>query len=171
MEINKTIKDIHKTFHDFEHNYKMLKQSSYETNGYNQYLPLSKNGAALLLKYKFNPYGLPYGLGFSSNIFTEVEKEQSKTIGNQERYLNERREYWRIIREEEAASRVETKKQQQKDPNSLTALQIILMIIVGGLIGWLMAEAGNLIILFALFVGALFFKMHKVANMGLVFTS
>ena len=40
LEVDKTIKDIHKTFHEFEHNYKMLNQFSYGSNGYNQYLPL-----------------------------------------------------------------------------------------------------------------------------------
>ena len=75
-----------------------------------------------------------------------------------DRFLNERRAYWRKVREEETASEVEAKKQKEKDPNSLTAWQIILIIIVGGLFGWLIAEAGNLILLFALFIGALFLK-------------
>ena len=159
LEIDKTIKDIHKTFHEFEHNYKMLKQFNYGTNGYNQYLPPSKNGAALLLKYRFDPYGLPYGLGFCSNIFTEVEREQRKTkeAETHDDYLNKRRAYWKQLKNEEEDEK-EKRKLKVKDPNSLTALQVILMIIVGGLFGWLMAEAGNLIILFALFVGALFLK-------------
>ena len=38
-----------------------------------------------------------------------------------------------------------------EDTYSLFALQIILMVIVGGLLGWFMAEAGNLIILFTFF--------------------
>ncbi|MBR1463404.1 MAG: hypothetical protein IJ604_08565 [Prevotella sp.] len=78
LEVDKTINDITKTFNEFEHNYKMLKQFSYGSNGYNQYLPLSKKGAALLLNYKFDPCGLPYGLGWSSNIFTEVEREKKR---------------------------------------------------------------------------------------------
>lgn len=78
-----------------------------------------------------------------------------------ERFLNERRQYWRqIVKEEGRAPRLDVKNgdaksENTKDPNSLSTLQIILMIIVGGLFGWLMAEAGNLIVLFALFIGAL----------------
>ncbi|MBR1463405.1 MAG: hypothetical protein IJ604_08570 [Prevotella sp.] len=74
-----------------------------------------------------------------------------------ERFLNGRREYWRKVREEETAS-AEAKKQKEKDSNSLSVWQIVLLVIVGGLVGWLMAEAGNLIILFALFIGVLFLK-------------
>lgn len=136
LDIEKTKKDIHKTFHEFEHNYKMLKQFSYGSNGYNQYLPLSKNGAALLLNYKFDPYGLPYGLGWSSNIFTEVEREQRKARGvvSQEKHLNERRAYWKRVAEEEGkAPRFEAKK--VKDPNSLSTGQIIAIIIGGLLVG------------------------------------
>ena len=136
LEVDITKKNIHKTFHEFEHNYKMLKQFSYGSNGYNQYLPLSKNGAALLLEYKFDPYGLPYGLGWSSNIFTEVEREQRKARGvvSQEKYLNERRSYWRKVAEEEGkAPGFEAKK--VKDPNSLSTGQIIALIIGGLLVG------------------------------------
>ena len=77
-----------------------------------------------------------------------------------ERFQNERREYWRKVREEETAS-AEAKKQKEKDPNSLSAWQIVLLVIVGGLFGWLLAEAGNLILLFALFVGALLLKCSR----------
>ena len=81
-----------------------------------------------------------------------------------ERYLNERREYWRqIVKREGKASKLEIKDEEAKaenteDPNSLSVLQIVVLVIVGGLFGWLLAEAGNLILLFALFVGALFLK-------------
>ncbi len=78
-----------------------------------------------------------------------------------DRFLNERRAYWRKVREEETASGVEAKKQKEKDPNSLSAWQIILMIIVGGLFGWLIAEAGSLLLLFALFIGALLLKCMR----------
>jgi len=56
-------------------------------------------------------------------------------------FLNERRQYWRqIVKEEGRAPRLDVKREKAnientKDPNSLTALQIILMVIVGGLIG------------------------------------
>lgn len=81
-----------------------------------------------------------------------------------ERFLNERRQYWRqIAKEEGRAPRLDVKREKAntentEDPNSLSAWQIILIIIVGGLFGWLMAEAGSLILLFALFIGALFLK-------------
>lgn len=80
------------------------------------------------------------------------------------RFLNERREYWKqIVKREGKAPRLEVKKEEAKaenteDPNSLSAWQIVLLVIVGGLLGWLLAEAGNLILLFALFIGALFLK-------------
>lgn len=134
LEVDKTIKDIHKTFHEFEHNYKTLKQFSYGTNGYNQYLPLSKNGAATLLKYKFDPYGLPYGLGWGSNIFTEVEKEQKTNKRTQDSHLSN----WRQIKKGESVQNIGKKK--EKDPNSLTTGQIIALVIGGLLIGAIAAS-------------------------------
>lgn len=126
--------DIHKTFHEFEHNYKTLKQFSYGTNGYNQFLPLSKNGAAALLKYKFDPYGLPYGLGWGSNIFTEVEKEQKTNKRTQDSHLSN----WRQIKKGESVQNIGKKK--EKDPNSLTTGQIIALVIGGLLIGAIVAS-------------------------------
>ena len=38
-----------------------------------------------------------------------------------DRFLDERRAYWRKVREVETVSGVEAKKQKEKDPNSLSA--------------------------------------------------
>ena len=101
---------------------------------------------------------LSNGLSSAPGRGTIIDSEVS------ERFLNERREYWRqIVKREGKASKLEIKDEEAKaenteDPNSLSVLQIVLLVIVGGLFGWLLAEAGNLILLFALFVGALFLK-------------
>ena len=87
----------------------------------------------------------------SSGLLSGSVKGTIKDSVASERFLNERRQYWRqIVKEEGRATRLdvkneEVKSENTKDANSLSALQIILMIIVGGLFGWLMAEAGNLI--------------------------
>ena len=152
LDIEKTQKDIHKTFHEFEHNYKMLKQFSYGSNGYNQYLPLSKNGAALLLKYKFDPYGLPYGLGWGSNIFTEVEREQRKArdIDSQDKYLNERRAYWSKLSAKEKDE--EEKKKKKKSTKETITIVIPGIIFLGILIAIDASGLENWFIAFLLFL-------------------
>lgn len=120
LEVEKTKNDIQRTFEEFENNYKKLKQFTYNSNGYNQYLPLTKKGASLLLEYKFDPYGLPYGLGWSSNIFTEIESEKRK-------------------KEEEAKKQKEEERKRKSESKINTIATVVSVIIVLGVMIAIMA--------------------------------
>lgn len=127
LDVEKTKNDIQKTFEEFEYNYKQLNQFTYKSNGYNQYLPLSKKGASLLLKYKFDPYGLPYKLGWS-NIFTEVEKDE---------------------REKEAKEAEEKKKEKEKNIENISIVigVVVFIAIIVGLSIWLESVEGAIILI------------------------
>lgn len=109
LDVEQTRTQIDQTFDEFERNFKKVLQYPYNSNGYNQYLPLCKTIAAVLLKYKYDPYGLPYDLRYGHNIFTEVKQEQEKKlIGKRRKEREQRRK-----EEEDRQKEIQFKKEQR----------------------------------------------------------
>lgn len=91
LDVEQTKNKIDKTFVEFEGYFRKLLQYPYKSNGYNQYRPLCKTAAAVLQKYKYDPYGLSYDLEYGHNIFTEVSQEQEKKLIEKRRKEREQR--------------------------------------------------------------------------------
>lgn len=117
---------------EFNHNYSMLKGFSYKSNGYNQYLPLAKAGAAKLLDYRFDACGLPYSLGSFSNIFKEVRDDRKREKEKEE----------------------EKRRQEKEEKDKTTALivgTIVGVAIIVGLSIWMESLEGGIILFIIIF--------------------
>ena len=126
LDVEQTKTIIDQTFDEFEEYFRKLLQYPYNSNGYNQYLPLCKTAADKLLKYKYDPYGMPYDLRYGHNIFTEVRQEQEKRLIEKRRKEREQRRK----EEEDRQKEIQFKKEQRA--NMITI--IIGIILVVGLV-------------------------------------
>jgi hypothetical protein len=126
LDVEQTKNKIDQTFDEFEKNFRKLSQYPYNSNGYNQYLPLCKEAAAVLLRFRYDPYGLPYGIRFGYNLFTEVKKEQEK---KQLEKVREEREQRRKM-DEKRQKEIQFKKEQR-------AMWIKIIIGIFGVVGFI----------------------------------
>ena len=119
----------------------MLNRLPYNSNGYNQQLVLCKKYAVDLLNYKFYSYGIPYKLGWCSNIFTEVKKEL------------------------EARKNIDNQPKKKNTVDSKTISNIISIIVGGAIFAFfafiIISGGGPLLVLFGLFIGALLLKCMR----------
>ena len=126
LDVEQTKNKIDQTFDEFEKNFRKLSQYPYNSNGYNQYFPLCKEAAAVLLRFKYDPYGLPYDIRFGYNLFTEVKKEQEK---KQLEKVREEREQRRKL-DEKRQKEIQFKKEQR-------AMWIKIIIGIFGVVGFI----------------------------------
>ncbi len=136
LSVENAANDIRYELDEFEKSYKLLKQFTYNSNGYNQQLVLCKKCAIALLNYKFDPYGLPYGFGFYSNIFTEVKKDLA------------------------SKQNTDNKPDGEKSVDSNILITILSIIICGAVIVFII-WSGPLFFLFLAFVGVLLLKCMR----------